>query len=165
MTLRMQRNNQSNKPFIVKTNSMRNLLIFLLALLGLGAIFGGGVLIISPSGKLFGMPLTMLKNSPFNNFLIPGIILFSVLGLAPIGLAIALIKKPEFKFAELFNFYTDMHWAWTYCIYIAIALIIWIQIEMTFLRAVHWSHTFYMFFAIAILFVTLLPQVRNRYKK
>ena len=123
------------------------------------------VFIISPSGRLFGMPLSMLENSPFNDFLIPGIILFSVLGLAPIGLTIALIKKPEYKFAELFNVYTDMYWAWTYCIYIAFALIIWIQIEMTFLRAVHWSHTLYMFFAIAILFVTLLPQVRNQYKK
>ncbi len=70
----------------------RNLFLILLALLGLGAMFGGGVLIISPSGKLFGMPLSMLENSPFNDFLIPGIILFSLLGLAPIGVALALIK-------------------------------------------------------------------------
>ncbi len=58
-----------------------------------------------------------------------------------------------------------MHWALTYCIYIAFGLIIWIQIEMTFLRAVNWLHTLYMFLAIAILFVALLPQVRNLYKK
>ena len=149
----------------MKTKTARNVLLILLALLGLGAIFGGGVLIISPNGKLFGMPLSMLDNSPFNNFLIPGIILFGVLGIIPIGLTFALIKRPEYKFAEIFNFYTDMYWAWTYCIYIAFALIIWIQLEMTFLRAVHWSHTLYMFLAILILFVALLPQVRNQYKK
>ena len=164
LNLKRQRNNQSINPDTIK-KSMRNLLIFLLAILGLGAIFGGAVLIISPSGNLFGMPLSMLQNSPFNNFLIPGIILFSVLGLVPAGLTIALIKKPKIKFAGLFNCYTDMYWAWTYCIYTAFALIIWIQLEMTFLRAVHWSHTLYMFFAIAILFVALLPQVRNQYKK
>ena len=147
------------------TKSIRNLLIFLLAILGLGAIFGGAVFIISPSGKLFGMPQSMLENSPFNNFLIPGIILFSVLGLAPIWLTLALITRPKNRFAEVFNFYTDMYWAWTYCIYIAFALIIWIQFEMTFLRVVHWSHTLYMFLAISILFVALLPQVRNQYKK
>lgn len=144
---------------------MRNILVTLLAILGLGAIFGGGVLIISPSGKLFGMPSSMLKDSPFNNFLIPGIILFSVLGLIPLGLTIALIKRPSYKFAELFNFYTDMYWAWTYSVFVAFALIIWIQIEMIFLRSVHWSHTLYMFFAIAIIFVALLPQVRDLYKK
>ena len=149
----------------MKTKTARNVLLILLALLGLGAIFGGGVLIISPNGKLFGMPLSMLDNSPFNNFLIPGIILFGVLGIIPIGLTFALIKRPEYKFAEIFNFYTDMYWAWTYCIYIAFALIIWIQLEMTFLHAVHWSHTLYMFLAILILFVALLPQVRNQYKK
>jgi hypothetical protein len=142
----------------------RNILIILLALLGLGAIFGGGVLIISPSGKLFGMPMSLLENSPFNNFLVPGIILFIVLGIAPVVVAIALIKKPANLFAEPFNFYKDMYWGWTYCIYIAFALIIWIQMEMTFLRAVHWSHTLYMFLAVAILFVALLPQVRGLYK-
>ena len=149
----------------MKQNSAVYVLLTFLALLGLGAIFGGAVLIVSPSGKLFGMPLSMLDNSPFNNFLIPGIILFSVLGLVPIGLIFALIKRPECKFAELFNFYSDMYWAWTYCIFVGFSLIIWIQLEMVFLRAVHWSHTLYMFFAIVILFVALLPKVRHSYKK
>lgn len=40
-----------------------------------------------------------------------------------------------------------------------------LQIEMTFLRAVHWSHTLYTYLAISIIFVALLPQVRNLYKK
>jgi hypothetical protein len=142
----------------------RNILFILLAFLGLGAIFGGSVLIISPTGKLFGMPLSMLDNSPFTNFLIPGIILFVVLGIAPIGLILALAKKPEYKFTQFFNFYKDMYWGWTYVIYTAFALIIWIQIEMTVLRSIHWFHSLYMFLAIAILFVALLPKVRTLYK-
>lgn len=149
----------------MKTKSVRNVLLILLAFLGVGAIFGGGVLIISPSGKLFGMPLSLLANSPFSNFLVPGIILFLVLGIVPVGVTIALIKKPAYKFAERFNFYKDMYWGWTYCIYVAFALIIWIQIEMTFLGAVHWSHTLYMFLAVAILFVALSPKIRTLYKK
>lgn len=69
--------------------------MIVLGFLAIGAIGGGGVLIISPSGELIGMPLSELKNSPFNSFLIPGIILFSVLGLIPLLLIIALLKKPE----------------------------------------------------------------------
>ena len=149
----------------MKSKTARNILLILLASLGLGAILGGGVLIISPSGKLFGMPLSLLDNSPFNNFLAPGIILFTMLGITPIGVAIALVKKPNYKFAEVLNFYKDIHWAWTFSIYIAFALVIWIQIEMTYLQAVHWSHTLYMFLALAILFVALLPQVRILCKK
>ena len=133
--------------------------------LGLGAIFGGGVLIISPSGELFGMPLSFLNNSPFKSFLIPGIILFSVPGIGPVGVALALIKRPACECAELFNFYKDMYWAWTFTIYLAFALVTWIQVQMIFLNAVHWLHSFYMFLAVAIIFVALLPEVRNLYKQ
>ena len=144
---------------------MRNVLIILLGFLGLGAIYGGGTLIISPSGELLGMPLSLLEHSPFNSFLVPGIILFSVLGIAPCLLIIALLKKPEKKFAERLNFFKDMHWSWSYSIYTGFALIIWIQIEMLFLQAVEWIHVFYVFLAVAIIFVVLLPQVRILYKK
>lgn len=143
----------------------RNIYLVLLAMLGIGALFGGGVLIISPSGELFGMPLSMLENSPFDNFLLPGIILFSVLGVMPCWIVWALIKRPEYKIPESFNFFTDMYWAWSYSIYVAFALILWIQFEMSFEQSVHWSHTLYMFWAIAILFVALLPHVRSIYKK
>jgi hypothetical protein len=149
----------------MKSKTARNILLVLLAFLGIGAVFGGGVLIISPDGSLFGMPLSLLENSPFGSFLIPGIILLTILGLMPICTIVALIKKPKSELAERINFFSDMHWAWTYSIYIAFALIIWIQVEMTFLRAVHWSHSFYMFIGIAIIFVALLPQVRSLYKK
>lgn len=146
-------------------NKTRNFLLFLLGFLGIGAIFGGGALTISPSGAWLRMPLSLLEKSPFVNYLIPGIILFLILGVAPIGLVFALIKKPAGKFAEKLNFFQDMHWSWSYTIYIAFALIIWLQVEMQILQAVHWAHTFYMFFAIALIFVALLPQVRHLYKK
>jgi hypothetical protein len=146
------------------SKATRNLLIVLLAFLGLGAIGGGTVFIISPSGKLMGMPLSMLNPSPFNNFLIPGIILFLVLGIIPLLLIKALLKKPASKMVEQFNLFSDMHWVWTYTIYIAFILIFWIQIEMVLLNAVSWLHTFYMLLAVVIIFVALLPQVRNLYR-
>ncbi|MFD2935732.1 hypothetical protein [Spirosoma flavum] len=149
----------------METTIPRNILLILLAFLGLGAIGGGFVLIISPTGKLMGMPLSILDRSPFTSFLIPGIILFVVLGLAPCILVFALLKKPACKIAERLNFYTDMHWSWTYSLYVAFALVIWIQVEMAFLHAVHWLHSFYMFFAVALIFVALLPNVRSLYKK
>ena len=155
----------NTKYLIMKTNTTKNVLIALLAFLGVGAIFGGAVLIISPSGKLIGLPVVILNLSPFYNFLIPGIILFLVLGIFPMLLIMALLKKPTSKLAERFNFFTDMHWAWTYTIYIAIILIFWIQIEMVWLNATSWLHTFYMLLAVVIIFVALLPQVRNLYKK
>ena len=142
----------------------RNYLLFLLGFLGLGALGGGGALSISPSGRLLGMPLALLAHSPFRSFLVPGLILFTVLGVAPCLLVVALLKKPASPLAERLNFCPDMHWAWTGSLYVAFALIGWLQIEMMMLNAVSWLHTFYMFLAVGILFVALLPRVRDLYK-
>lgn len=144
----------------------RNTLLILLAFLGISAIGGGGALIISPSGELLGgLPLSILERSPFDNFLFPGIILFVVLGVFPGLIIFALLKKPVSQFAERINFFKDMHWSWSFSIYIAFALIIWIQVETIFVQGVSWLQTFYMLLSIPIIFTALLPQVRNLYKK
>lgn len=150
----------------MKTKITRNIYIFLLGFLAIGAIGGGLVLIISPTGELLGLPLSEFKNMPFRSFLIPGIILFSVLGIIPLLLVIALLKKIESKLAERINIFKDMHWSWTYSIYTAFSLIGWIYIQLIFLQGgVYWLHTFYMFYAILIIIIALLPQMRYLYKK
>ena len=58
-----------------KINRIRNMFLIVLGFLALGAIGGGAVLIISPTGEMMGLPVSSFKNMPFNSFLIPGIIL------------------------------------------------------------------------------------------
>ena len=48
---------------------------------------------MSPSGALLGITASELQNSPFNSYLIPGIMLFTILGLLPIMIIFALLKK------------------------------------------------------------------------
>ena len=150
----------------MKTKTAQNILIILLAFLALSAIGGGGALIVSPSGKLLGgLPLSILEHSPFTNFLVPGIILFLIMGITPSIIIYALLKKPANKFAEYFNLFKDMYWAWSFSIYVAFALIIWIQVETIFVQGVGWLQTFYMLYSIPIILVALLPQIRAIYKK
>lgn len=143
----------------------RSLLLAILALLGFAAIVGGTALMISPTGELLNLHLSFLVHSPFNNFLLPGVILFFVLGLLPLVLIFALINKPLFILAERLNIYKNMHWAWTFTIYTAFALIIFTQIQMQIERAVHWIETIIILVAICIILLTLLPQIRNQYRK
>ncbi|MGK2860874.1 MAG: hypothetical protein ACSLE0_03015 [Chitinophagaceae bacterium] len=150
----------------MKSKTARHIHLFLLAFLGLSAIGGGAALIISPSGKLLGgLPLSILQNSPFVDFLIPGIILFVILGLFPVLLIFALLKKAASPFAEHFNLFKDMHWSWSFSIYVAFVLIIWIQVETIYVQGVGWLQTFYMLFSIPLIIVAVLPQVRDQYKK
>ena len=151
------------KLFIIMKT--RNFLIFLLVFLGVGAIYGGGLLIISPSGKLLGTPLSILETSPFKDFLIPGVLLFTVIGIIPLWLVRALLKKPKSALAESLNCFKDMHWSWSYTVYVGFALIIWIHVQEILINNVYFLHTIYMGWALLIIFVTQLPAVRKMYKK
>ena len=53
-------------------------------LLSIGALGGGLVLMIAPRGEIMPLPLSALAGSPFDTYLVPGVILFSVLGLGPL---------------------------------------------------------------------------------
>jgi hypothetical protein len=70
-------------------------LLVLHAFVGLGAMGGGMMAILNPQGP-GGMPTDALKNSLFNNYLIPGIILFSVIGIGNIISALVIYLKSKF---------------------------------------------------------------------
>jgi hypothetical protein len=58
------------------TKTIRRVSIFLLLLNALNAIVGGWLLMSSPTGETLGISIISLAHSPFQNFLIPGLILF-----------------------------------------------------------------------------------------
>ena len=147
-----------------QNNFYKNLLIFLLGFLSLGAFYGGLVLIISPDGAILGMPLDLLKYSPFKNFLVPGIILLAIFGIFPFYTIYGLLQKPDNKFFNSLNLLSDYHFAWTFSIYTGIALIIWINIQTLMLNSVGIIHTFYAGLGILIVCIALLPQTRIHYK-
>ena len=60
--------------------ALRILACLLLLFNGTGALFGGWSLITDPTGDDIQLPIAYLEHSPFRNFLIPGIILFSLIG-------------------------------------------------------------------------------------
>jgi hypothetical protein len=145
-------------------NFYKNLLIIFLGFLSIGAFFGGAAFIILPDGSLYKMPVESIANSPFKNFLIPGIILFTVFGIFPVYVISGLIKKPESKILNSLNLISDYHFAWTFAVYIGIGLIIWINIQTLILNSVDILHTIYSSLGIIIICVALLPQTRKHYK-
>jgi hypothetical protein len=147
-----------------KSNFLKGLLIFLLGFLSLGAIYGGLVFIIKPDGSVYEIPTEILQNSPFNDFLIPGIILLITFGLIPIYVIYALVKKPENTFLQKLNLLYDHHFSWTFAIYIGFALIIWINVQTLIFNAVDALHTIYSSLGILIVCIALLPNLRSEYK-
>jgi len=95
------------------------LAIALEVFLGLGALFGGGALILAPDGHLLGMPTKLLVGSPFSSFLVPGIVLFTLVGLVPV-LAAAVTARRQ-AFAPLA------------AVAVGLTLIGWVSVEMVVL--------------------------------
>lgn len=140
------------------------LLIFLQVFLGLGAVFGGGAFIIDPSGELIRMPITLLEPSPFTNYLIPGVILFVILGILPLVIAYGLVTRKDCKIAALLNIFQHMHWAWTFSLYMGFTLIIWISVQMYLINLVETVHLVYIGLGLLIQAVSLLPSVQKFYE-
>lgn len=59
---------------------------------GLGALFGGISAVLNPE-KPLGISTDMLANSPFTNYLVPGLFLILVLGFGNIGSSVLSIMK------------------------------------------------------------------------
>jgi hypothetical protein len=123
-------------------------LLFALHLfVGIGAMVGGLAAIITPQGP-FGVPIEVLKYSPFSNFLIPGIILFTVIGVGNVFSALMVGFKLRLQgyISSVFSF----------------ALVIWIVVQCIMLNSVIFLHV--LFFSIgaiqAVLSMAILFEKR-----
>jgi hypothetical protein len=100
---------------------------------GAGGMFGGLAAILNPQNPL-GMPAESLKNSPFENFLIPGIILLTVIGLGNLFCAAAILLNLRIQG------YAGSITGW--------GLVIWITVQCIILGTIHLLHI--VFFIIGI---------------
>lgn len=87
-----------------------------LAFQGLSGLFGGIGLIVDPTGRLLQIPIEWLDGSPFETYLIPGLVLLLVLGIVPLGV--------------LYGLWTRKGWAWLGARLVAAALLVWIGVEV-----------------------------------
>ena len=112
MKLRSQR--------LINTKRSRPVSVYLLmaALLfqGLSGVAGGIGLVSDPSGGNMQFPLSWLEGSPFDSYLIPGLILLVVLGIFPLFV--------------LYGLWTRQYWGWISALLVRTALIVWIAVEV-----------------------------------
>ena len=139
-------------------------LVVVQLLQAIGALAGGAALMASPSGRLMKMPSSNLDGSPFKDFLIPGIILFVVLGMGPLVAAWVLVRRPRSAALERANPFRHEYWGWTLSGVIGVGLIIWIAVE-TLIVPYSVLQPLYAGVGIVIIALTLAPSVRAYYRR
>jgi hypothetical protein len=141
------------------------LLIVLQILLGLGALAGGAALMAAPDGSILQMPLSMLENSPFSSYLIPGAILFTLLGVYPLAVAYSLWRRPSWRWPDALNPAKHMHWSWAASLAAGVILVVWITVQVLLIRSVAFLHVLYFAWGWALILLTLTPKVRQHYTR
>jgi hypothetical protein len=131
--------------------------------LSVGALFGGYMLLMDTSGLALQMPANALENSPFTDYLIPGLILLVFMGLLPLTLVYALIFRPDWSWAGFLNIYRTQYWAWTYSLFVGVILVIWIDIQIFLLGYDAVIQTVYALYGIVLIIVVLIPSNMQYY--
>lgn len=104
-----------------------------------GAFFGGYLLMKEPSGTGLGMNVNLLTYSPFNDFFIPGLILFTAIGLVSLMGFVALLLNKES--------------AYLFLIVEACALGGWLIVEAVMIRQLHLFQALFIVVAIILFFL------------
>ncbi len=111
--------------------------IFLLLLLSASAIFGGLLLMTDPGGSSLGLPPDLINEIPFDNYFIPGLVLFVINGLLSFLIAVLTFLKVR-------------NYGW-FIIFQGCVLIIWLTVEI--IMGVFDPFLHYTCYSIAVLLI------------
>lgn len=125
---------------------MRNLLLLLVGFVAITALTGGLLLTYEPDGSLLELSPSMLANSPFQTFFIPGLVLAFVVGGANLFALVVVGSRTIYSYR--------------YAIAGAIVLISFIVLQMLFFSYYHWLQVVYI--AIGCLIVLLSYQLMGK---
>lgn len=112
---------------------------YLQIFIGMGALAGGLPMVFNPDGSTQGLTTEVLQNSPFDNYLIPGLLLFIIHGL---GSLIASYFSLKIKSI-----------AGTLAIIFGVAMMIWIMVQMYYLGFSSWLQALYLALGTVELFL------------
>ena len=119
----------------------------LLFILGISALSGSLGLLADPTGDALQMPLSLLDGTPFKNFLIPAIILFTVIGLSSIVIIILTMRKVR-KYS-------------VWIVLQGIVLLIWLTAELLFNKDIWYSPLHIPYYLLAAILILIGWRLRK----
>ncbi len=118
---------------------MRYLTIGLLLFVSLTALYGGVMLMQSPNGSALKMPLEWLNQSPFKDYFLPGLLLFTFNGLVGLVVVLLILKRHPLAHPMIFAQGT--------------ILIIWIVMQILLIQHASFLQVIYGAIGVSLLFL------------
>lgn len=133
----------------MKTRRIEIILGIILTLVAVGAIPAGLAMILKPDGSIMHLPLDILHGSPFKDFLIPGLFLLGVNGMA--GLAGAVICFVHSRYSALSG------------MLLGIGLVVWIIVQLLTTGLISWMQPAY--FTIGLIEIVMGLLIMRQIRK
>lgn len=126
---------------------MKALLFILISFVAITASLSGMLMITNPDGGIMSLQLSLLQNSPFKSFLIPGIVLLVLVG----GVNLIAVFFNMQHHSKRYN------WAMAG----GIILCGWIIVEMILINAASWLQ--YIYLGIGLLIILIAYQLKGKW--
>lgn len=130
---------------------------------GFGGFVGGIAMLADPNGSPMDMPVSDLEATPFDSFLVPGIVLISVWGFGSLVILLSLWIRPNISLFDRISETTHEHWAWSLTLLLGSGLLVWLTVQVFTLPSV--IPIQYVLYCLSILItgIPLLPNMRQYY--
>lgn len=106
--------------------------IGILTFLGITALGGGIEMLLFYEGNEF-LPAELIERTPFDTFIVPGLVLGIVFGLGSLFVAWGMWRRPDIGFLKWVEWLTDRHWAWAGAVLIGFGFTMWMVTEISML--------------------------------
>lgn len=126
---------------------MKTILFILVSFIAITAALSGLLMISDPGGSILNLPLSLLENTPFINYRIPGILLTTMVG----GVNLIAVFYNMQRHPGRYN------WAMAGGFMISV----WILVQLLLIQAAHWLHFIYL--GIGLLIILIAYQLKGKW--
>jgi hypothetical protein len=126
---------------------MKSLLFIFVAFIAITSTLSGLMMISDPNGGALNLSLTLLEGTAFRNFLLPGVLLVTIVG--------------GVNLAALFYSFENSPSRYNWAIAGGLLIIGWIIAQMIIIQSVHWLHFIYM--GIGFMIILMAYQLKGRW--
>jgi hypothetical protein len=131
--------------------------------LSLGGFTGGISMVADTSGAGIQADPRWLEHTPIHDFLLPGLFVLGVYGVAVLASMIGLIWSVAPGPLRALDARIGHHWAWVGSLAIGAILELWIVYEFMIFSEQIWLQPALMVVGLAMIAIPLLPSMRHRY--
>ena len=126
---------------------MKTILFILISFIAITAFLSGLVMISNPDGSVLNLSRGLLENTPFNNYMIPGLLLATIVG----GVNLTALFFNMQRHPSRYN------WA----IAGGFMITIWILVQLLLIQAAHWLQFIYL--GIGVLIILIAYQLKGKW--